>query len=156
GGARPDYRGGNRSVGDGSEKETEHDVDHRHARHSKREAYFGSAGGFGRRQRGRAGNIRGPGKKPTSNGEAILTGPEIMKQSIRLGAFVLISLAILALFVFLVGSTESKFQSNDRLQAQFQNVSGLEEGADVRIGGLRKGTVRKIVLPSSADGKMTV
>jgi len=79
-----------------------------------------------------------------------------MAQSIRLGAFVLITLAILALFVFLVGSTESKFQANYRLQAQFQNVSGLEEGADVRVGGLHKGTVRKIVLPSNPDGKITV
>jgi phospholipid/cholesterol/gamma-HCH transport system substrate-binding protein len=79
-----------------------------------------------------------------------------MSQNIRLGAFVLIALAIFALFIFLVGSTESRFQSNDRLQAQFQNVSGLEAGADVRVGGLRKGTVRKIVLPSAPDGKVTV
>lgn len=79
-----------------------------------------------------------------------------MSQNTRLGAFVLIALSIFALFIFLVGSTESRFQPNDRLQAQFQNVSGLEPGADVRIGGLRKGTVRKIELPSRPDGKVTV
>lgn len=77
-------------------------------------------------------------------------------QNIRLGAFVLIGLAILALLVFLVGSTESKFQANDTLQAQFENVSGLEAGADVRVGGLRQGAVRKIILPARPDGKMTV
>ena len=79
-----------------------------------------------------------------------------MTQSIRLGIFVLVSLTILALFVFLVGSQESRFQSNYHLQAQFQSVSGLEEGADVRVGGFRKGTVRKIVLPKRPDGKITV
>jgi len=79
-----------------------------------------------------------------------------MAQNVRLGAFVLITLAILSLFVFLVGSSESKFQANYRLQSQFQNVSGLEEGADVRVGGVRKGTVRKIELPSQPDGKITV
>src|SRR5215467_3796599 len=79
-----------------------------------------------------------------------------MGQNIRLGAFVLVTLGILAVFIFLVGSTESKFQANYRLQAQFQNVSGLEEGADVRVGGLRKGAVRKIVLPSQPDGKILV
>ncbi len=79
-----------------------------------------------------------------------------MSQSMRLGAFVLMALAILAVFIFLVGNGESRFQANDRLQAQFQTVSGLENGADVRIGGLHKGTVRKIELPARADGKMTV
>jgi phospholipid/cholesterol/gamma-HCH transport system substrate-binding protein len=79
-----------------------------------------------------------------------------MSQNTRLGAFVVIALAIFAFFIFMVGSTESRFQSNDRLQAQFQTVSGLEAGADVRVGGLRKGTVRKIDLPSRPDGKMTV
>ena len=79
-----------------------------------------------------------------------------MTTNIRLGIFVLVSLTILALFVFLVGSQESRFQLNYPLQAQFQSVSGLEEGADVRVGGFRKGTVRKIVLPERPDGKVTV
>jgi phospholipid/cholesterol/gamma-HCH transport system substrate-binding protein len=79
-----------------------------------------------------------------------------MSQNTRLGFFVLVGLAIFAFFIFLVGSTQSMFQPNDRVQAQFQNVSGLEEGADVRVGGLRKGTVRKIQLPARPDGKMTV
>jgi phospholipid/cholesterol/gamma-HCH transport system substrate-binding protein len=79
-----------------------------------------------------------------------------MPKSVRVGAFVVITLAILALFVFLIGNTQSKFQANYRLQAQFQNVSGLEEGADVRLGGLHKGTVRKIELPARPDGKITV
>jgi phospholipid/cholesterol/gamma-HCH transport system substrate-binding protein len=79
-----------------------------------------------------------------------------MGQSIRLGAFVLISLVILSIFVFLVGTSESKFQSNYRLQAQFQNVSGLEDGADVRVGGLHAGTVRNINLPWQPDGRITV
>jgi phospholipid/cholesterol/gamma-HCH transport system substrate-binding protein len=79
-----------------------------------------------------------------------------MTQSVRLGGFVLITLGILGLFVFLVGNTQSKFQSNFRIQAQFRNVSGLEDGADVRIGGLHKGTVRKIALPAQPEGQMTV
>ena len=80
----------------------------------------------------------------------------VRAQNIRVGAFVLISIGILALFVFFVGKMESKFQANYHIRAQFQNVSGLEEGADVRIGGLRKGAVRKIELPSQPNGKITV
>jgi phospholipid/cholesterol/gamma-HCH transport system substrate-binding protein len=79
-----------------------------------------------------------------------------MSQTIRLGAFILVTLAILGLFVFLVGSMESKFQSNYQVRAQFQNVKGLNEGADVRVGGIRKGTVRRIELPGEPAGKVTV
>jgi hypothetical protein len=35
-----------------------------------------------------------------------------MSQTIRLGAFILVTLAILGLFVFLIGSMESRFESN--------------------------------------------
>jgi len=79
-----------------------------------------------------------------------------MSQTIRLGAFILVTLAILGFFVFLVGSMESRFESHYQLRAQFQNVKGLDEGADVRVGGIRKGTVRRIELPDQPDGKVTV
>jgi len=79
-----------------------------------------------------------------------------MSQSMRLGAFILVTLAILGVFVFLVGSMESRFESNYQLKAQFQNVKGLNEGADVRVGGIRKGTVRRIELPGQPDGRVTV
>ena len=79
-----------------------------------------------------------------------------MSQTFRLGVFILIGLAILAAGVFLVGGMESRFQANYRVKAQFQNVAGLVEGADVRVGGVHKGTVRSIELPGRADGKVTV
>jgi len=79
-----------------------------------------------------------------------------MSQSIRLGFFVLLGLAILGAGVFLIGGKESLFQSNFLVRAQFQNVGGLNEGADVRVGGIRKGTVRNIELPHGPSGKVTV
>ena len=79
-----------------------------------------------------------------------------MSQSIRLGFFVLLGLAILGAGVFLIGGKESLFQSNFLVRAQFQNVGGLNEGADVRVGGIRKGTVRHIELPNDPSGKVTV
>lgn len=68
----------------------------------------------------------------------------------------LTTLAILAVCVFLVGRQESKFGSNYRVRSEFANVSGLSEGADVRVGGTRKGTVRSIELPKTPDGKVIV
>src|SRR5271154_2918226 len=79
-----------------------------------------------------------------------------MSQSIRLGVFILLGLAILGAGIFLIGSKESLLQSNFLVRAQFQNVGGLNEGADVRVGGIRKGTVRHIELPHDPSGKVTV
>ena len=79
-----------------------------------------------------------------------------MSKEFRLGLFIVGTLAILAAGVFLIGSKESLFRSTYRLKAQFQNVSGLIDGADVRVGGIHKGTVRAIQLPHQPDGKLIV
>jgi phospholipid/cholesterol/gamma-HCH transport system substrate-binding protein len=79
-----------------------------------------------------------------------------MSQSFRLGLFMLTTMAIFAAGVFLVGRQESKFGSNYRIRSDFQNVAGLNEGADVRVGGIRKGTVRSIRLPKTPEGKVVV
>src|SRR5580658_1372339 len=79
-----------------------------------------------------------------------------MSQSFRLGLFILTTLAILSACVFLVGRQESKFGSNYLVRSDFANVAGLNEGADVRVGGIRKGTVRSIRLPEKPDGRVVV
>ncbi|MGA3188370.1 MAG: MlaD family protein [Bryobacteraceae bacterium] len=79
-----------------------------------------------------------------------------MSQNLRLGIFIIITLAILATGVFLIGSRESMFRSNYKVRADFDNVAGLDEGADVRVGGIRKGSVKNIKLPKQPDGKVVV
>jgi phospholipid/cholesterol/gamma-HCH transport system substrate-binding protein len=79
-----------------------------------------------------------------------------MSREFRLGLFIVGTIAIFAAGVFLIGSKESLFRSTYRLKAQFKNVSGLIDGADVRVGGIHKGTVRDIQLPRRPDEKLTV
>lgn len=79
-----------------------------------------------------------------------------MSRSFRLGLFMLTTLAILAVCVFMVGRQETKFGANYRVRSEFANVAGLSEGADVRVGGIRKGTVRSIELPKTPDGKVAI
>lgn len=79
-----------------------------------------------------------------------------MSQSIRVGFFILLGLLILGAGIFLIGSRQSLLQSNLSVSAQFQSVGGLNEGADVRVGGIRVGTVRHIELPHNPSGKVTV
>jgi phospholipid/cholesterol/gamma-HCH transport system substrate-binding protein len=79
-----------------------------------------------------------------------------MSQNLRLGIFIVITLAILFTGAFLIGSRESMFHSNYKVRADFANVAGLNEGADVRVGGIRKGSVKNIRLPKQPDGKVVV
>ena len=61
-------------------------------------------------------------------------------EEVRLGLFIVVGLAILCCAIFLIGNKEIRFKSTYIVKAQFQNVGGLNDGADVRVGGIRKGT----------------
>jgi phospholipid/cholesterol/gamma-HCH transport system substrate-binding protein len=79
-----------------------------------------------------------------------------MSRNARLGAFILITLAILALGIFIIGNKKYLFSSTYSLKTNFNSVAGLEEGADVLVGGVHVGTVRSIELPHKASGQVTV
>ena len=79
-----------------------------------------------------------------------------MSRAARLGAFIVVTLAILVGGVFIIGSKQYLFSSTYRLKAQFDNVAGLDVGGDVRVGGVHSGTVRNIVLPHKPGEKVTV
>jgi hypothetical protein len=66
------------------------------------------------------------------------------------------ALVSLSIGVFLIGNKDFLFSSTYRLKADFQDVGGLNNGAEVRIGGIHQGTVKEIDLPSQPDGKVTV
>jgi phospholipid/cholesterol/gamma-HCH transport system substrate-binding protein len=74
----------------------------------------------------------------------------------RLGAFIVVALAVLAAGVFIIGSKNYLFRSTYRLKAQFDNVAGLANGADVQVGGVHSGTVHSIDLPHKPGEKVTV
>ncbi len=79
-----------------------------------------------------------------------------MSTSLRLGAFVVSTLAMLAIGTFLIGDRQFLFSSTYRVTTTFKTVSGLMEGAEVRVGGIRKGVVRRIQLPAQSNGDMVV
>jgi phospholipid/cholesterol/gamma-HCH transport system substrate-binding protein len=79
-----------------------------------------------------------------------------MKSTIRLGAFILVSLITFGVLVFLVGDKQFLFSRTYRIKAPFDNVAGLDEGAPVRAGGVRIGTVERIQLPRQPEDKIAV
>lgn len=79
-----------------------------------------------------------------------------MSRAFRLGIFIVATLLVLVSGVFLIGDKRFLFRRTYRLGAEFQNVAGLNNGADVDVGGIHLGTVKQIALPSGPNGKLTV
>ncbi len=79
-----------------------------------------------------------------------------MTRVARLGAFIFVTLAVLAAGVFIVGSKQYLFSSTYQVKAQFDNVAGLAAGANVQVGGVISGTVHSIALPDKPGDKITV
>jgi phospholipid/cholesterol/gamma-HCH transport system substrate-binding protein len=79
-----------------------------------------------------------------------------MSTTFRVGVFVVLALLFLSIGIFLIGDKDFMFSPTYRLKADFENVGGLNNGADVRVGGIHQGTVKEIDLPAQPDGKVTV
>jgi len=69
---------------------------------------------------------------------------------------VVATLTVFVLGVLLIGNQRMLFHRTYRLYAQFENVGGLGNGAEVRVGGIHEGTVKAIALPNRPDGKVIV
>src|ERR1700735_5613144 len=79
-----------------------------------------------------------------------------MSRAARLGDFIIATLAILAIGIFIIGDRQYLFSNPYQLKTQFANVVGLNEGAEVRVGGVHSGSVRGIELPNKPTDKITV
>jgi outer membrane protein OmpA-like peptidoglycan-associated protein len=79
-----------------------------------------------------------------------------MSTAFRVGILVVMAMVSLSIGIFLIGNKDFLFSSTYRLKAEFQTVAGLNNGAEVRIGGIHQGTVKEIDLPAQPDGKVTV
>jgi len=79
-----------------------------------------------------------------------------MSRTFRLGLFIVGTLLVLGAGVFLIGSKQLRFRPTYPIMALFPNVAGLQNGAEVRVGGIHQGTVRRIDLPKQPDGQVVV
>src|SRR5882757_7589897 len=79
-----------------------------------------------------------------------------MSRTLRLGLFIVGALLIFAAGIFWIGHQRFLFSSTYRLNADFQNVAGLNNGAEVRVAGIHEGTVKHIDLPKHPNEKVRV
>ena len=79
-----------------------------------------------------------------------------MSKAFRVGVFVVLALLCLSVGIFLIGNKEFLFSPTYRLKTAFQNVGGLNNGAEVRVGGIHEGTISRVDLPTEPGGKVTI
>lgn len=73
------------------------------------------------------------------------------KYKIRLGLFVMIGFVLFVLAIFWIGRQENLFNPTFTLRTQFNDVSGLQAGNNVRFSGITVGTVDEIQIRSDTS-----
>ncbi len=74
-------------------------------------------------------------------------------QDIRVGIAVFVGLVMIAISVFVLGGSSDLFEERYRLNASFADISGLREGAVVRLAGIDVGEVGRIEFASDPEEK---
>jgi len=65
----------------------------------------------------------------------------------RVGTLVLAALVLAAVTLFLLGDKQNLFRAKNHYTVRFNDVNGLQTGAQVQLSGVNVGQVEKIVLP---------
>ncbi|TNE55855.1 MAG: MCE family protein [Bacteroidetes bacterium] len=66
--------------------------------------------------------------------------------NVKLGIFVLVALALLIFFLYMLGRNQSIFATRFEIKAHFEDVSGLVPGNNVRVSGIVVGIVEDVNL----------
>ena len=69
-----------------------------------------------------------------------------IKNTIRLGLFVVFGIAAFMASVYFIGNQENMFKQKFRISTYFNNVNGLRAGNSVRYAGINVGSVKDIVI----------
>ncbi len=73
-----------------------------------------------------------------------------LRTEVKVGAFVAVGLAVMAAMVFLIGQTHRMFETKATYLAEFEDVEGLNAGAQVLMGGVNVGHVSQVSFPADA------
>jgi phospholipid/cholesterol/gamma-HCH transport system substrate-binding protein len=73
------------------------------------------------------------------------------KRNLRVGLLTVVAVAILVLTVFTIGNRRQLFTRHTRYRTSFTNVTGLQNGAEVKLNGVTVGFVEDIHLPTDPE-----
>ena len=68
------------------------------------------------------------------------------RNTLKLGVFVITGFALLIVAIYLIGENQNMFKKTFTISANFNNVSGLMQGNNVRYSGINIGTVKNITM----------
>ena len=74
-------------------------------------------------------------------------------RSLRVGLLLSVSLFVLMLFVFFIGSEQKIFARKNEYEVHLENVTGLAEGNPVKLSGVTIGVIKDIRLPQDPKEK---
>lgn len=75
-------------------------------------------------------------------------------QKIKTGIFILLGLAILFIFTFVIGNQRNMFSNTFSVNGIFKNVAGLKPGSYVRFAGINVGTVEDVTIMNDTSVKV--
>src|SRR3954465_9282746 len=80
----------------------------------------------------------------------------VSKDKTAMGAFVLGGLLLFGFGLFLIGDRRMLFSKSADYYTEFAQVSALERGAKVRVGGMDAGEILEIQIPQQPGSKFRV
>ena len=86
----------------------------------------------------------------------MLEGRRQLALQMRIGVFVLVSLGVLIVLIYLLGAQARYFERKYEIAAEFTEVGGLTQGATVRLAGVQIGRVTRVSLPETPGAKVRV
>jgi phospholipid/cholesterol/gamma-HCH transport system substrate-binding protein len=78
------------------------------------------------------------------------------KHPVAVGVFVVAGVLLFAVGLFLIGNRRMLFNDTFEVYAEFANISGLQNGAKVRVAGMDAGEVNSIHVPPNPSAKFRV
>ena len=72
------------------------------------------------------------------------------------GLFVLVGILLFAVGLFMIGDRRKLFSKDFEVVAEFKELGGLQDGANVKVGGMDAGEVIDIEVPPQPQGKFRV
>src|ERR1035438_2023201 len=70
-----------------------------------------------------------------------------------IGLFLVIGFGLFTAILFVIGNRHEAFSRHMEIYSEFSNLSGVANGAKVRVSGLDAGEVKQIEIPESPSAK---